>query len=60
MLQYPVASETEQPFLTQCIALMYQAGQPENTFPPGIVRQRLSPARPVAVNPPLANMPHQL
>src|SRR5699024_11509709 len=42
---------TEQPFLTQCIALMYQAGQPENTFPPGIVRQRLSPARPVAVNP---------
>ncbi|ENE04698.1 hypothetical protein ECP03047993_3320 [Escherichia coli P0304799.3] len=55
-----MASETEQPFLTQYIALMYQAGQPENTFPPGIVRQRLSPARPVAVNPPLANMPHQL
>ena len=55
-----MASETEQPFLTPRIALMNQAGQPENSLPPGIVRQRLSPARSVAVNPPLANMLHQL
>ncbi|EFI3881742.1 TPA: hypothetical protein HIB58_004623 [Escherichia coli] len=49
-MQYPVASETEQPFLTQRIALMYQAGQPENSLSPCIVRQRLLPATSVAVN----------
>nr|WP_244462519.1 hypothetical protein [Escherichia coli] len=47
-------------FLRQRTALMYQAGQPKNTFPPGIVRQHLSPASSVAVNPPLANILHQL
>nr|WP_249516498.1 hypothetical protein [Escherichia coli] len=46
-------------FLTQRIALMHQAGQPEKTVPLGIVRLHLSPARSVAVNPPVANILHQ-
>ena len=32
---------------------------PENIFPPGIVRQHLSPTRSVAVNPPVAHILHQ-
>ncbi|MDM8766927.1 hypothetical protein QU906_17060 [Escherichia coli] len=43
-------------FLTQHTGRMYHPGQPENTVQPGIVRQRLSPSRSVAVNPPLANI----
>nr|WP_249744163.1 hypothetical protein [Escherichia coli] len=46
-------------FLTQHTGRMYHPGQPENTFPPGIVRQHLSSAKSVAVNPPLANIVHQ-
>ncbi|MDC6892306.1 hypothetical protein N6O29_00100 [Escherichia coli] len=47
-------------FLTQHTGRMYHPRQPENTFSPGIVRQRLSPARFVAVNPPIANILHKL
>nr|WP_248827355.1 hypothetical protein [Escherichia coli] len=43
-------------FLTQRTGRMYHPGQPDNTFPPGIVRLHLSPPRSVAVNPPLANI----
>ncbi|MEH3974247.1 hypothetical protein POX31_20895 [Escherichia fergusonii] len=46
-------------FLTQHTGRMYQAGQPENILPHGIVRQRLSPSRSVAINPPVANILHQ-
>ncbi|MDF6391345.1 hypothetical protein NLO62_22920 [Escherichia coli] len=46
-------------FLTQHTGQMYHPGRPENAFPPGIVRQRLSPARSVAVNLPVVNMLHQ-
>nr|WP_239635706.1 hypothetical protein [Shigella flexneri] len=46
-------------FLTQHTDRMYQAGQPKNTFPPGIVHQHLSPAMSVAINPPVANILHQ-
>nr|WP_274621787.1 hypothetical protein [Escherichia coli] len=47
-------------FLTQHTGQMYHPGRPENAFPPGIVRQHLSPASSVAVNPPPANILHQL
>nr|WP_249507896.1 hypothetical protein [Escherichia coli] len=47
-------------FLTQHTGRMYHPGQSENTFPPGIVRQRLSPAKSVVVNPPVVNILHQL
>ncbi|AQZ84834.1 hypothetical protein QS597_21925 [Escherichia coli] len=59
MICDPTQQTTTHLFLTQRIALMYHPGQPENTFPLGIVRQCLSLARSVAINPPVSNILHQ-
>ena len=56
----PVASETELLSLAQRIALMYQAGQPENSLSTRHCPPALITGGSVAVNPPLANMLHQL